>query len=112
MEIWNYILQHWAEWLFAIITAIAGMGYRSVSKKLKVEHNKNEAIAEGVQALLRENIVENYNKYTDRGYCPIYAKESIKRAYASYHKLDGNDVASELYHKLLSMPEDLEKKED
>lgn len=111
MEIWEYILAHWVEWLFAIITAIAGLGYKNVSKKLKVEHKKNEAIAEGVQSLLRESIVENYNKYTDRGYCPIYAKESIKRAYASYHNLNGNDVATELYHKLLAMPEEPKERE-
>ena len=77
---------------------------------MKTEQEKNKAIADGVQSLLRESIVENFNKYTDRGYCPIYAKESIKKVYNSYHKLGGNDVATELYNKLLAMPE--EKQEE
>ncbi len=111
MDILTYMQMHWAEWLFAAITAIAGLGYRNVSKKLKAEHKQNEAIADGVQSLLRESIVSNYNKYTDKEYCPIYAKESIKRVYSAYHNLNGNDVATELYNKLLSMPEELKGEE-
>ena len=103
---------HWVEWLFAVITGLAGLGYRNVSARLKIEQERNTAIAEGVQSLLRESIVENYNKYTDRGYCPIYAKESIKKVYTEYHKLNGNDVATELYHKLLAMPEEPKERED
>ena len=64
------------------------------------------AIAEGVQSLLRESLVDNFNKYSDRGFCPIYAKESIKKVYAAYHQLGGNDVATELYNKLLKMKEE------
>ena len=70
------------------------------------------AIAEGVKGLLRESIVQNYNKYQDREYCPIYAKESIKRVYEAYHKLGGNDVATKLYNTLLNMPEEPEEKEE
>ncbi len=101
-----HVQAYWLDWLFAAITAIIGLGYRNLLKRLKQEQQKNEAIANGVQSLLRESIVSNYNKYSDRGYCPIYAKESIKKVYTSYHNLDGNDVATELYHKILAMPEE------
>lgn len=111
MEILSYLQSHWLEWLFAALTAAAGIGYRNVSAKLKMEHERNGAIANGVQSLLRESIVENYNKYSDRGYCPIYAKESIKKVYTAYHNLGGNDVATELYRKLLALPEEKEEKE-
>lgn len=74
--------------------------------RLLIEQKKDEAIAEGVQSLLRESIVDNYNKYSEKGFCPIYAKESIKRVYKAYHNLEGNDVATELYKKLLAMPEE------
>ena len=50
--------------------------------------------------------VANYNKYQDKDYCPIYAKESIKRVYEAYHNLGGNDVATKLYHTMLDMPEE------
>lgn len=110
MEILGYMQAHWVEWLFTILTGLVGLGYKNLSARLKAEQKKNAAIAEGVQCLLREGIVSNYNKYTERGYCPIYAKESIKKAYNSYHELEGNDVATELYHKILAMPEEREEK--
>lgn len=102
----QYIQTHWIEWLFAAAIAILGFCYRHVVKQLKEERRKNEALMLGVQSLLRESIVGNYNKYHDKGFCPIYAKESIKKAYAAYHNLGGNDVATKLYEKILDMPEE------
>lgn len=104
MEVINYISVHWLEWLFAIITAILGFGYRSILRKLQEEKQRNEAIAEGVQSLLRDSIVSNYNKYNEKGYCPVFAKENVKRAYKAYSALGGNDVAHQLYEKMLEMP--------
>ena len=106
MEILHYIAAHWVEWLFAICLAILTAAWRTVAARLKEEHEKNEAIAEGVQSLLRESIVTNYNRYQDRGYCPIYAKESLKKVYHAYHDLGGNDVATQLYKRCLEMPEE------
>lgn len=111
MVILSYISTHWVEWLFAIAVALLGWGYRAIYTRLQQEQTKNEAIAEGVQSLLRESIVGNYNKYTDKGFCPIYAKDSLKRVYISYHKLGGNDVATELYKKILAMPEEVKDNE-
>lgn len=102
-----YAAEHWLEWLFAFLLGALGWGYRTVSSRLKAEQKKNEAISNGVQALLRESIVSSYNKYSDKGYMPIYAKESIKKAYTAYKALGGNDVASELYQKMLKMSEEI-----
>ena len=40
--------------------------------------DQEKALSEGVQALLRESIVNSYNKHAEKGFCPIYAKESVK----------------------------------
>lgn len=107
----SYIAAHWLEWVFAICLAALTAAWRAVSARLKAEHDKNEAVAEGVQALLRESIVGNYNRYLDKGFCPIYAKESLKRVYRAYAALGGNDVATSLYKKVLDMPEEPAKEE-
>ncbi len=96
-----YMEAHWAEWLFSLVGIV--LGY--IVRKLQYQQKNYQAIAEGVQSLLRENIVTNYNKYQDKGYCPIYAKESIKHVYKAYHNLGGNDVATALYQKMLEMPD-------
>lgn len=108
--IWAYVGEHWLQWVFAACTALLGYLYRRISVALHEEQVKNNAIAEGVQALLRDCIVTGFNKWSDRGFCPIYAKQSLSRVYMAYHNLGGNDVATELYNKLLAMPEG--KKED
>lgn len=102
----DYISAHWIQWLFAAICAFLAWGHRTIATQLKDEKRKNDAIAEGVQALLRDAIVTAYNKYSSKGHCPIYAKESIKKAYKAYSALGGNDVASELYRKILAMREE------
>ena len=104
-EIIAFVSAHWTEWLFTAVLALLSWAFRGLRAQLKEEHDRNEAIAAGVQSLLRESIVNGYNRYSDKGYCPIYAKESIKRVYQSYHDLGGNDVATELYSKILKMPE-------
>ncbi len=101
-----YIGAHWIQWVFAAATAFLGYLYRRISTSLHTEQERNKAIAEGVQALLRESILGAYSKWSDKGYCPIYAKESLRRVYSVYHNgLGGNDIASGLYNKVLAMPE-------
>ena len=105
MPIIDFIAAHWVQWLFAAVSGALALGYKTIAARLKQEQEKNEAIAQGVQCLLRDSIVSSYNKYDEKGYCPIYAKESLKKAYKAYDKLGGNDVAEQLYHKLLQMDE-------
>lgn len=104
MAVISYIGAHWVEWLFTLCLAALAWAWRTVAARLKAETKKNEAIADGVQSLLRESIVGNYNRYADKGFCPIYAKESIKKVYHAYSNLGGNDVATDLYKKMLEMP--------
>jgi hypothetical protein len=111
-QILAFIASHWTEWLFTIALALLSYFLKILREQLAEERRKNEAIAEGVQSLLRDSIVTGYGKYSDRGYCPIYAKESLKKIYQAYHKLGGNDVATELYQKCLKMPEEKRRDED
>jgi len=108
MDIISFISAHWTEWLFTAILAVLSYFFKLMRDQLNEEKEKNQAIAEGVQSLLRESIVNSYNRYSDNGFCPIYAKESMKKVYRAYHNLGGNDVATELYQKLLKMPEEKE----
>lgn len=73
---------------------------------IKLRKKRDSALESGVQCLLRAEIIRNHDKYIDKGYCPIYAKEALKRAYAAYHNLGGNDVATQLYHQVMELPTD------
>ena len=73
---------------------------------IKLRKKRDSALESGVQCLLRAEIIRNHDKYIDKGYCPIYAKEALKRAYAAYHVLHGNDVATGLYNDVMALPTD------
>lgn len=65
---------------------------------------KVKAIGTGLQCLLRADIIRYHDKYTERGFCPIYAKEALSKAYSAYHTLKGNDVATALYNDVMALP--------
>lgn len=71
---------------------------------IKLRKRRDSALEDGLQCLLRAEIIRNHDKYIDKGYCPIYAKEALKRAYAAYHALRGNDVATQLYNEVMALP--------
>ncbi|HCH28552.1 MAG TPA: hypothetical protein DEW35_03490 [Ruminococcaceae bacterium] len=64
---------------------------------------KNKAYKDGLRCLLRAEIIRAYDKYTERGEIPIYAKEALEKEYKSYHNLGGNDVATDLYNETMKL---------
>ena len=71
----------------------------------KGRSRRESALCAGVQCLLRAEIIDCHERYSVAGFCPIYAKESLKRVYRAYHELGGNDVATSLYEKTMRLPE-------
>ncbi len=98
------ILGNWIEWLMLGVFSAVSLWHRKVMKAISDDKAKDKAVTKGVEALLRDRIIDCYNKYEKKGICPIYAKENVKRLYAPYHELGGNDVATELVEQLLEMP--------
>lgn len=87
-----------------LIPAVCGGIITWAVTYIKLRKKRESALESGVQCLLRAEIIRNHDKYLDRGYCPIYAKEALKRAYAAYHALRGNDVATQLYNEVMALP--------
>lgn len=70
---------------------------------------RNHALEDGVQCLLRAEIIRAHDKHIASGSCPIYKKEALKRAYGAYHALGGNDVATKLYEDVMKLPEEMKE---
>ena len=87
-----------------LIPAVCGGVLTWAVTYVKLRKKRDSALESGVQCLLRAEIIRNHDKYIDKGYCPIYAKEALKRAYAAYHALHGNDVATQLYNEVMALP--------
>lgn len=78
----------------------------------RMAKRRNTALEDGVQCLLRAEILRNYKEYSRKGYCPNYAKEAESRTYKAYHALGGNDVATDKHEHIMSLPDEVEKKEE
>ncbi len=76
-----------------------------VAAKFKGMMKREKALQEGVKSLLRNQLIDYHEVYTERGYCPIYVKESARRSYEAYHQLGGNGVVTRLYNHLMDLPE-------
>lgn len=58
----------------------------------------------GVQALLRAQMIHDYNKYSAIGYAPIYARENFENCWKQYHSLGANGVMDDIHEKFLRLP--------
>jgi hypothetical protein len=101
----EWILQYWIQILFGFIVAALTGGYKKLARKIK----EQDLIKLGIQALLRDRIVQCYNHYTEKGFCPIYAMDNVNALYSQYHALGGNGTVTELVDRLKDMPTEIKK---
>ena len=91
--------------LTSIISALMGALVTAVIARVKLGKIKYKAIQDGLQSLLRTEIIRQHEKYMEKTYCPIYAKDALRQIYESYHALGGNGVVTELYNSVMELPE-------
>ena len=96
-DIINYVSSNWVAWVFAA-------GYGVLIAMLKKERTQNKALREGVQALLRQEIIDFCLRYEDRGSAPVWAKQAEEKAYKAYEPLGGNDVAHAMHERFMKLP--------
>lgn len=88
-----------------IINIIAGAVISYMFALYRAKKRENDALRAGVQALLRDRIIQAYNHYVcEKGWIPIYAKESIDACYKSYEALGDNGVIDSLMERLNELP--------
>jgi len=89
--------------LLGVPALIAG-GFKYLYSSLKKNTADTEAVKIGIQALLRSQMIADYNKWTDRGYAPIYARDNFENCWKQYHALGVNGVMDDLHEKFLELP--------
>lgn len=91
--------------LTAFISTTIGVVVTAVIAHFKSGKQRHKALDNGVQSLLRAEIIRQNEKWVERGYCPVYAKDAVRREYEAYHALGGNGVITELYNDIMALPE-------
>ena len=49
-------------------------------------------------------MISDYNKWSDRGYAPIYARQNFENCCGHYHTLGANGVMDDIHEKFLQLP--------
>ena len=87
--------------LNSVINVVFGGVITLLITMYRQKKKQNDALKAGLQALLRDRIIQAYNHYVqDKGWIPIYAKESIESCYKSYEALGDNGVIDNLMQQI------------
>lgn len=76
------------------VVAVPAVGY--LHKKYKQADARQKAVELGVQALLRDRIVQSYYHYEERGWITLHGLENVNAMYKEYHALGGNGTVTAL----------------
>ncbi len=76
---------------------------------LKFAFAQIKGVKLGVQALLRAQMIHDYNKWSERGYAPLYARQNFENCWVQYHSLGANGVMDDIHERFFELP--LEQKE-
>ena len=93
-----------------IISAIGLTGiFPTVIAYIVKQSKKEKALAQGIQALLRAQMISDYNKWSEKGYAPIYAKENFENCWKQYEALGCNGVIAHIHEEFLKLPNEVRK---
>lgn len=87
------ITKYWVQWACGIVAGI-------VVAAVKKLWTRQKAVERGIQALLRDRIVQAYYHYSERGWITLHGLEAVEKMYAEYHNLGGNGAVTKLIEDL------------
>lgn len=81
---------------------------QSIRKRILKDNEERkreaDALKNGIQALLRAELIKSWEKWSERGYAPIYARENFENCWVQYHALGANGVMDNIHDKFLLLP--------
>lgn len=93
------------QWLCLFsVPALILMIVKYMLNQIKQNRKDTEAVKLGLQALLRSQMISDYNKYSEKGFAPVYARDNFENCWKQYHSLGANGVMDDLHEKFLDLP--------
>ncbi len=104
--------------LIGIPSIISGIFALIISKMLKKRDEKqgqiaaqtaevekqNKAIMLGVQAMLRDRLLQGYRHYINKGWADYDDRENMENLYKQYHCLGANGVMDDMRNQFRRLP--------
>ena len=95
--------EYWTTYLFGLVATVLTCRLYSFRKRLATQRKKQCALEVGLQALLRDRIIQAYEHYHGLGYITFHGLESVNLMWASYDDLDGNGSVEDIVLKMRAM---------
>lgn len=83
-------------WMLSFVTVLGGLFGLLLKQQV--------ALKRGVQALLRAQMVSDYNKFKEKGFAPLYAKQNFENCWTQYHSLGANGVMENIRKEFMMLP--------
>jgi hypothetical protein len=90
----------------ALIAGVAA-ALRFIFKRQRAAGERQQALEEGVKALLHDRIYKSYAECFQKGYADVDDIRNLEYLYRPYHALNGNGTGTELYERVKKMPGNL-----
>ena len=65
---------------------------------------RQEALERGVQALLRDRLIEIHDDYCPQNEIPLHVKDNFDNLYQQYHALGKNGVMDSYHEEVMELP--------
>ena len=82
--------------------------YEAKQEEIRKQNEKmeaqNKATMLGVQALLRDRLLQAFRHYISLGFAEYSDRENVKNMYENYEALGPNSVMEDLYEQFTSLP--------
>ena len=89
---------------FLAVPAVMFALYGVVWGAIKKTREDNIAIKKGIQAMLRAQMISEWNKWSEKGYAPIYARQNFENCWEQYHTLGANGVMDDIHVRFFQLP--------
>lgn len=86
-----------------ITTTLIGVAIGFLGTKLKKNKKKDLAIEQGVQALLRNEIIRRYREFESKGEISILDQENLDEMFIQYQNLGGNGTVKKMMNDLYEL---------
>ena len=87
--------------ILSILTGYLTATVRALKHHQTEEKKRQKALETGVQALLRQKLLEIYDQYKDVSEVPADALEAMDAVYKAYHGLGGNGTGTRLHDAIM-----------
>ena len=100
----EWVSKYWVEWVFGLIIAGLTWMVRRLSARIKKEQAENQALRDGMKALLKINLEKECERCQRDGWCGTVKRGTIADMYAAYTGLGGNHGLGSVVEQTLALP--------